>query len=292
MAEAQAGKPHDRGAGRQYEGLTVWFNALIASARAARSSTSAGNVKLGPTPRRRRAKIMQQARPLAGRAARACPPTPGGPGAPGFEAGASRLRGQLPVRLRRAPQANAPKDLRRTWAGRRVSARRRRQAEPGRRSAASTSASATYSKTRTWRSRRPRASPAREPGAHAAEQGGLPPTPSTLYDDPAGQEGVPVRGPVRKSIDSARSAAGDARLRGHLAGDPGDLQPAGRRSTRTTIVDDAEGPDREGCRTGRSSDEPTAAEARHDRQAPAAQEASPTAPGPSASSPGCCARRR
>ena len=137
----------------KYEGLTVWVNALIASA--------GGQILTGPETRRPAAEADREgargdghARRLAGRGHRHLHVN-GGQGAPRLRGGRLRLHGQLHVRLRE--RAGERPGRRQGDGVRRVPAGRARTRRPSRPSAGSTSASARTRTTRTWRSRRPRA---------------------------------------------------------------------------------------------------------------------------------------
>ena len=184
---------------RQYEGLTVWINSLIAGA-GGQIVDQDGNVKVG-RPATKAAEIMQQAGHVE-----AAPPghghQQGGPGAPGLRVGPLRLPGQLPFVY---PSAGGHRgqglpEEHRLGA---LSADGSRTSRAARRSAASTSASAPTRRTRTWPSTPPSASrsprtrswpPRRAPAAH--HRVGL--------QRPQGQEGLPVRRPAAR-VDRAGS---------------------------------------------------------------------------------------
>ena len=73
---------------------------------------------------------------------------------------------------------------------------------------------------------------------YAATEGGLPPTIIDLYDDPAGGEVLPVRGPAEGDAGGRGAAGPDALVQRRLPRHrPGPLHPL-RRSTPKTTYDD------------------------------------------------------
>ena len=155
----------------------------------------------------------------------------GGPGPPRLPGRATRPSWSTTRSSTRAPRRTPGRRPRRS-AGRRYPGGRRRRAQP---------AAARRDQPRRRRllgATRPRlrgrAVPAlgRENQLVAAKKGGLPPTPSALYDDPAHQEGLPVRRPAARAARRRRAAAGHARLQRHLAGHPADAAPAARHRSR------------------------------------------------------------
>ncbi len=200
-----AGRSRSRA--RQYEGLTVWFNALIASA--------------GGHDRRRPGQTSARSTTRPRRPPRSCASSPRSPAAPtrhvdqrrGRRAarlrdGPLRLPDQLPVHLSAARPRSARRSSSATSAGRGTRAVDAGQAEPGRRSAASTSGVGAYSKHQDARLRRRRVpARARRTSSWRPQKGGLPPTQRGALRQAGAQEGVPVRRPAAR-VDRGRRRRG------------------------------------------------------------------------------------
>ncbi len=181
--------------GNRYEGLTVWFNSLLASARGSVLSAP-DKVDLADEPTTKALEVIKRVA-----TSRAADPTlstsPGGPDPPGLRVGQLVLHGQLHLRLAQrpgerprrgrehglgavpagAPRRAGPRDPGRDQPGRvlRVAAPR-----PGPR-----------------RRRLPRSAPNQ---IVATEKGGLPPTTEALYDDPRVQEAFPFADVLRETL--------------------------------------------------------------------------------------------
>ena len=215
--DALAKKTHVEVQARQYEGLTVWVNALIAGA-GGQIVNQAGDVKVDDTAKTA-AEIDQQAGQVGGGAARHVHQRRG-PGAPGLRGGPLVLRGQLPVRLSERGATSA-RTSRRTWAGR--ATRARDKDEPSRPPLGGINIGVSkYSETPDLAFEAAECIANEQHQGDAAELGGLPPTTESVYETDAGQEGLPVRRPAARVDRGRRAAPGDARLQRHLAGDPED----------------------------------------------------------------------
>ena len=171
-------RPDSRSRSRRnrYEGLIVWFNSLIASARAARSSTRPANGRRSSDADRARRRDRWQARQLRGGAARHLDQRPRTRRASASRPGDSAFKVNYPFVYPSAKDERARRSSRR-WAAARYPRVDAGQAQPRRRSAASTSASAPFSKhpdlafeAAECLAQRRRTSSTR------AELGGLPPT--------------------------------------------------------------------------------------------------------------------
>ena len=184
----------------------MWINSLIAGA-GGQIVDQDGDVKVDDT-----AKPAAEIISKLGKSS-AAPPghvhQRGGPGAPGLRVGPLRLPGQLPVRLpeRGRGRQGLPEEHRLGA----LPAQRQGQAEPAAARRHQPRRRRSTRRRRTWRSRPPSASPASSTRSIAAELGGLPPTTESVYDDRAGQEGLPVRRPAARVDRGRRAAARDAR---------------------------------------------------------------------------------
>ena len=213
----------------QYEGFTVWINALIAGA-GGQIVDEDGNVKVDESA------DAGGRDHQAGWPPRAAPPghgqQQGGPGADRLRVRALRLPDQLLLHLpeRRREQGRGVPEEDRLGA---LPAHRERTSRAARRSAASTSAWAPTRRTRTWPSRPPTAWPSPSNQVIASEKGGLPPTTESRVRRPEGRRRPTVRRPAARVDRGRRAAAGEPRLQRHLAGDPEDLPPARQRRART-----------------------------------------------------------
>ena len=100
--------------GNRYEGLTVWFNSLLASARGS-VLKGAGQVDLATEPATRALEVIKRVA-----TSRAADPTlstsPGGPGPAGLRVGQLVVHGQLHASSGPAPRRTPP-TWPRTWAG-------------------------------------------------------------------------------------------------------------------------------------------------------------------------------
>ena len=242
----------------------------------------------GRRQRQARGRDREQARQVQGRAARHVHQR-GGPGAPGLRVGPLRLPGELPVRVpeRRGGGRGLPEEH---GLGA-LPAHRQGQAEPP---AARRHQHRRVVLLEEAGPRLRRRGVPREPGAPGDRRGAGRPAAhhGVGLRHAEGQEGVPVRRPAARVDRGRRAAAGDAGLQRHLARDPEDLPPAGRDRSRTTSWTSCATGWRRRPR-GRSSDGGRAPPPRRPAAPPAPRRrASPTAPAPSASSRGCCARRR
>ena len=108
---------HDRGPGRRYEGLTVWFNSLVASAGGTIVNAERRR-RASDAPAVQAAEIMQQARDLAGGRTRRCPTRKEDQARLAFEPG--RLAFQVNYPFVYAEREVGPTSRRSstTWAGR------------------------------------------------------------------------------------------------------------------------------------------------------------------------------
>ena len=207
----------------------MWINSLIAGA-GGQIVDEDGNVKVDESAGRA-AEVIKRWSP-----SKAAPPGMANnkedQARLGLRVRALGLPGQLPLHLpeRRREQGRGLPEEDRLGA---LPADRGGQARAGRRWAASTWAWAPTRRTRTWPSTRPRclAQPANQ--VVASEKGGLPPTTEAAVRRPEGQEGLPVRRPAARVDRGRRAAPGQPGLQRHLAGDPEDLPPARRASSRT-----------------------------------------------------------
>ena len=206
---------------RQYEGLTVWINSLIAGA-GGQIVDQDGDVKVDDTRQDGR-RDREQARQVAGGAAGHVHQR-GGPGAPGLRVGALRLPGQLPVRLpeRGGGRRGLPEEHRLGA----LPAHATRTRRAGRRSAASTSASRSIAETPDLAFEAAECLANEQHQAVAAELGGLPPTTESVYETEQVKKAYPFADLLRESIEAAAPRPGDPGLQRHLAGDPEDLPPA------------------------------------------------------------------
>ena len=208
---------------RQYEGLTVWFNSLIAGA-GGQIVDQNGDVKVDDSAKRA-AEIESKLAKSTGRAARHVHQR-GGPGAPGLRVGPLRLPGQLPVHLseRRGRRARTS---RRTWAGR--ATRARTPDKPSRPPLGGINIGVSaYSNKPDLAFEAAECLASEENQAIAAERAACRRPPSRSTTTRRSRRPIPFADLLRESIEAARAAPGDARLQRHLAGDPEDVPPAGR----------------------------------------------------------------
>ena len=225
-----------------YEGYTVWFNSLVASRRRARSSTRTATSKVDASATRGRGDHRKLA-DRQGRARRACPTTRRTRRGLGFETGRSSFLVNYPFIYPSAPRRErGASEEHRLGA---LPARRPGQAEQARRSAASTSASAPTRRTRTWPSRPPECL-AQPENQVVGRRDGRPAAHHRVRSTTTrrSRRRSPFADLLRESIDDGAPRPVDAGLQRHLAGDPEDLPPARRASTRTTSSTS--------CRTGSS----------------------------------------
>ena len=226
-ALAKQNKPHNiEVQGRQYEGLTVWFNSLVASAGGSIIGPT-GNVTLGPPgdaggDDHEDAGDLGPRRPGLSHGA-------GGPGAPGLRAGNAAFQVNYPFVWPSAQDERA-QDLQEH--GLRALARRR----PGQ-------ARAGTDRRHQPRRRRLHEAPERglrRRGAACATppnqklrraQGRPAADPERALRRPGVRQGLPVQRPAPPAAQRARRCGRRRRLRRHLAGD---LQGAARRPTRST----------------------------------------------------------
>ena len=183
---------------RQYEGLTVWINSLIAGA-GGQIVDQNGNVKVDDS--------AKQAAEIESKLAKSKAAPPGhvhqrrGPGAPGLRVGPLRLPGQLPVHLPERGGAWA-RTSRRTSAGR--ATRAPTKDKPSRPPLGGINIG--VSPTRRSRDLAFDAAECLAQGKHqaiAAEKGGLPPTTESVYDTPQVKKAYPFADLLRESIEAA-----------------------------------------------------------------------------------------
>ena len=266
--------------GRQYEGLTVWVNALIASA-GGQIVDENGKVKVDATAKQA-AEIMKR---LA--SSKAAPPglstNAEDQARLGFESGRSDFQINYPFIYPSAAEVKDPKDFQKKigWARYpRVKAGEQSRPPLG---GINLGVSA-FSKKPDLAFRAARCLAKPENQIVATEKGGLPPTTESLYDDKKVKKAYPF-GDLLAAVDRGRRAAPrQPGLQRHLAGDPEELPPArehraGRASSRSSRTGSRR------PRKGRSSDG-----GGHHRRSPSPR--SPTGQRRSASSPTCCARPR
>ena len=177
--------------GARYEGLTVWFNSLVASA-GGQIVDENGKRLARRSPPSRRVEVMRSSRDSPTRRPGAVQHE-GGPDAPRVPVRQRGLHGQLPVHLpeREGGGAGRPQEhgLRALPGGRRRAARA--SVTLG---GINLGVSALHRATPSWRSRPPSACASSENQLIAAPKGGLPPTTEALYDDPRTlQKAYPVR---------------------------------------------------------------------------------------------------
>ena len=211
--------------GAQYEGTTVWFNSLVASA----GGTIVDDEQADAERRRgqRAAAIMQQARHLEGRRpvarARRRRTRTARPSSPATRPSRSTTRSSI-----RAPRR----------ATRRSSSRSAGSAYPG--SSAGKPPSAPigginwgvggYTKHPTEAFEAAACLRNEQNQREAAAKGGLPPTLAKIYADPKFEKDYPVRRPDQAVSRDRRRAPADPGLRGRLAGDLQARLAARRRS--------------------------------------------------------------
>ena len=194
--------------GRQYEGLTVWVNSLIASA-GGQIVDENGKVKVDATAKQA-AEIIKR---LA--TSKAAPPglstNAEDEARLGFESGRSDFQINYPFIYPSAAEVKAPKDFQKKIGWARWPGGGARTSRAGRRWAASTSAWARTPRSPTWPSAPRAAWPSPRTRSWPPRRAACPPTTESLYNDPKVKKAYPF-GELLRAVDrGGRAAAGRTR---------------------------------------------------------------------------------